>query len=24
MIKIALRISQLKEKTGRDAPTVIT
>jgi phosphoglucomutase len=24
MIEIALRISQLKEKTGRDAPTVIT
>ena len=24
MIKIALHISQLKEKTGRDAPTVIT
>jgi len=24
MIKIALQISQLKEKTGRDAPTVIT
>jgi len=24
MIQIALQISQLKEKTGRDTPTVIT
>jgi phosphoglucomutase len=24
MIQIALKISQLKEKTGRDTPTVIT
>jgi hypothetical protein len=24
MIKIALKISELKERTGRDTPTVIT